>query len=95
MITKKQVKHIAKLARLGLSDKEIGKFQTDLSEILDYVEQLKEVDVSNVEPTSHPHLLENVFRQDTAAKEDVNRVNKLLEAAPQKEKRYVKVKAVL
>ncbi|MDP2664107.1 MAG: Asp-tRNA(Asn)/Glu-tRNA(Gln) amidotransferase subunit GatC, partial [bacterium] len=48
MISKEEVKHIAKLARLGLSDKEIGKFQKDLSSILDYVEKLKKVDVSGV-----------------------------------------------
>ena len=54
MITKEAVKHIAQLARLGLSEKEIGKYQKELSSILDYVEKLKRVDVSGVEATSHP-----------------------------------------
>jgi len=53
MISKEEVKHIAKLARLGLSDKEIGEFQKELSKILNYIEKLKEVDISNVKPTSH------------------------------------------
>ena len=53
MITKEEVKHIAKLARLGLTEEEITKFQRELSKILDYIEKLKEVDISKVEPTSH------------------------------------------
>jgi len=53
MISKEEVQHIAKLARLGLTEKEIKKFQKELSSILDYIEKLKEVDVSSIEPTSH------------------------------------------
>ncbi len=68
MISKEEVKHIAKLARLGLTEKEIEKFQKELSSILDYVEKLKEVDVSKVEPTSHPLKMENVMRKDEVSK---------------------------
>ncbi len=68
MISKEEVKHIAKLARLGLTGKEIEKFQKELSSILDYVEKLKEVDVSRVEPTSHPLKKENVMRKDEVSK---------------------------
>ena len=68
MISKEEVEHIAKLARLGLTEKEIGKFQKELSLILDYVEKLKEVDVSKVEPTSHPLKVENVMRKDEVSK---------------------------
>jgi aspartyl-tRNA(Asn)/glutamyl-tRNA(Gln) amidotransferase subunit C len=80
MISEDKVKHIAKLARLGLTEKEIEKFQKELSAILDYFEKLKEVDISGVEPTSHsvPRspsatgmaaeglaiLVENVMRED-------------------------------
>ena len=53
MIIRKEVEHIAKLARLGLSEREIEKMRGELSKILDYIEKLKEVDVSEVEPTSH------------------------------------------
>ena len=64
MITKKEVEHIAKLARLGLADKEIEKYRKELSSILDYIERLKEVDIKNVEPTSHPVRVDNVMRED-------------------------------
>ncbi len=64
MITPEQVKHIAKLARLGLQDKDIGKFSKQLSSIMEYVEKLNEVDVKNVEPTSQVTGLENVMRED-------------------------------
>ncbi len=50
MISKKEVQHIAKLARLGLTEKEIEKFQRELSSILNYIEKLKEVDISKAEP---------------------------------------------
>lgn len=62
---------------------------------MDYIVKLEEIDVSSVEATSHPHLLENVLRQDEPEPEDASRVNKLVELAPAKKTRYVKVKQVL
>ena len=64
MITKKEVQHIAKLARLGLTEKEIEKFQEELSSILGYIDKLKKIDVSKVNPTSHPLSVENITRKD-------------------------------
>jgi len=64
MITPEQVKHIAKLARLGLKDEDVGKFAEQLSSIMEYVKKLDEVDVSNVAPTSQVTGLENVMRED-------------------------------
>jgi len=58
------VRYTAQLARLNLSDAEIAKFQTQLSQVLDYVEKLKQVDVSGVEPTAHAFEVFNVFRAD-------------------------------
>lgn len=63
-LTKEQVQHVAKLARLGLRDDEISKFQTQLSGILDYVEMLNEVDTDGVEPTAQVTGLTNVTRKD-------------------------------
>ncbi len=68
MITKEEVKHIAKLARLGLTEKELKKHQKEFSKILDYIEKLKEVDASEVELTAYPRLVENVMRKDEASK---------------------------
>jgi aspartyl-tRNA(Asn)/glutamyl-tRNA(Gln) amidotransferase subunit C len=58
------VRYVARLARLDLSDEEIAKFQSQLGQVLSYVEQLKEVDVSGVEPTAHAQQVTNVFRSD-------------------------------
>ena len=63
-LTEEEVRHIAKLAGLTLTDAEVKKFQSQLNEILSYVGQLKEVKTENVEPTSQVTGLENVFRED-------------------------------
>ena len=93
MINKEEVKHIAKLARLGLTDKEIAKFQKELSAILGYVEKLKEVDISRVEPTSQAVLLENVMRIDKSQISNL-KSQKLLELMPETKDGYLKVKSV-
>jgi aspartyl-tRNA(Asn)/glutamyl-tRNA(Gln) amidotransferase subunit C len=64
MITPEQVKHIAKLARLGIKDEDVEKFSKQLSSIMEYVEKLNDVDVNNVAPTSQVTGLENVMRED-------------------------------
>jgi aspartyl-tRNA(Asn)/glutamyl-tRNA(Gln) amidotransferase subunit C len=63
-ITNEDVKHIARLSRLSLSDKEIDIFSGQLSSIIEYVEQLNSLDASNIEPTSHVIPLNNVMRDD-------------------------------
>ena len=60
------VRYTAQLARLNLSEAEIAKFQTQLGQVLDYVEKLRAVDVSGVEPTAHAFPVHNVFRADEA-----------------------------
>jgi aspartyl-tRNA(Asn)/glutamyl-tRNA(Gln) amidotransferase subunit C len=94
VILKKEVQHIAKLARLGLAEKEIGKFQKELSSILGYIEKLKEVDVSKAEPTSHSVLLENILRNDRAESEKVEVREKIIEQMPETKDGYLKVKSV-
>ena len=58
------VRYTARLARLNLSEEEIARFQAQLSQVLEYVEKLKQVDVSGVEPTAHAVPLVNVMRAD-------------------------------
>jgi aspartyl-tRNA(Asn)/glutamyl-tRNA(Gln) amidotransferase subunit C len=60
------VRYVANLARIDLSDAEIAQFQTQLGRVLEYVEQLSQVDVSHVEPTAHANDITNVFRADEA-----------------------------
>jgi len=58
------VPHVAKLANLRLNEKETIKFEKQLSEILNYVDKLKEVDTTNIETTSQVTGLENILRKD-------------------------------
>ena len=58
------VRYTAQLARLNLSEEEIATFQSQLSQVLDYVEKLSAVDVESVEPTAHTQPIFNVFRAD-------------------------------
>ena len=64
MIGREQVLHVAKLARLRLSDEEIERMSTELSGILDHIEKIEELDLDGVEPTTHVVTLENVLRPD-------------------------------
>ena len=59
-----QVRRIARLARINLSPDELEQFSNQLSDILDYVDQLDELNTDDVEPTSHPLKISNVFRDD-------------------------------
>ena len=95
MINKKDVQHIAQLARLGLTSAEVDKFRKELSSILDYVEKLKKIDVSKIEPTSHPRLVENVMRGDGVRSSKFEVRRKLVKMAPETKKGYIKVKSVL
>ena len=58
------VSYVANLARIALTDEETALFQGQLDQVLEYVEQLGELDVSNVEPTAHAMPLVNVLRAD-------------------------------
>lgn len=92
-LTKELITHIAELAHLKLTDEEIKKFQKELSQILDYVNQLNEVDTSNVEPLHHPLLLMNVFREDKV-KKSIER-EKALKNAPDSTDEFFKVPKVI
>ena len=93
MITKDEVKHIASLARIGVSEKEIEKFSADLSSILDWIEQLKEVDITGVEPTAHITGLKNKFREDEAR--EFENKKEIVKLFPESKNGYNKVKSVL
>jgi aspartyl-tRNA(Asn)/glutamyl-tRNA(Gln) amidotransferase subunit C len=64
VIGREQVLHVAKLARLRLSDGDIDRMSSELSGILDHIEKINELDLDDVEPTSHVVTLENVLRAD-------------------------------
>ena len=79
-LTSDEVKHIAKLARLKLSDEEVEKFGEQLSGILSNAKMLEEVDTSNVEPIAQITGLKNVTFADEAQPCDL--ADKLLEQSP-------------
>ena len=60
------VRDVARLARIELTDEEATTFQSQLGRVLEYVEQLKTLDVSNVEPTAHANPVFNVLREDVS-----------------------------
>jgi aspartyl-tRNA(Asn)/glutamyl-tRNA(Gln) amidotransferase subunit C len=64
MIDREQVLHVARLARLRLSDQEVERMAGELSGILEHVDRIAELDLDDVEPTSHVVELENVLRPD-------------------------------
>lgn len=91
-ITKETLEHLAELARIELDSKEEGKMLRDLSKILDYFEELKEVDTSAVEPMTGGTILKNAFRED-ADGEQMNR-GAGTDAFPEKENGFLKIPPV-
>jgi len=92
MITRKDVEKVAKLARLDISEKEKEQYTQQLERVLEFVEQLNEVDTKNIEPTAQVTGLENVYREDKVTQ---GQNAHLLDNAPATEGGYLKVKAVL
>ena len=64
MIDRDQVLHVARLARLALTDEELERMPGELSKILEHVEKMGELDLDGIEPTTHVVMLENVLRED-------------------------------
>jgi aspartyl-tRNA(Asn)/glutamyl-tRNA(Gln) amidotransferase subunit C len=65
MLSRDQVLHVARLARLELSDEEVGRMSAELSKVLDHIEKIAELgDLAGVEPTSHVISVENALRED-------------------------------
>lgn len=98
MLTDKEVKHIADLARIKIDEKEEKSLKKDLSSILEYINKLNEVDTTGVEPLYQTTGLVDSFRSDEPRGEfemNENLNEKLIGQAPHKEGRFIKVKPVL
>jgi aspartyl-tRNA(Asn)/glutamyl-tRNA(Gln) amidotransferase subunit C len=93
-ISRDDVLHLAQLSNLELNDTEIDRLQTDISNILGYVEQLSELDTDGVEPTYQVTGLESVWRDDTIIDYGISR-EELLALAPESTDNQVKVPKVL
>lgn len=98
MIDKKIIQHVAKLARIRLTEREEDRFKEELSLVLDYFSQLNKIDTDNIEPLYQATEIINSFRKDEYHKDfemDENLSAKLIGQAPQKEERFIKVRSVL
>ena len=92
-IDESQVRKVAKLARLQLTDAEVEEFTGQLSAIIGYVEKMNELDTGNVEPLAHCLPISNVFRQDRV--EGSLGAEKALANAPQRDGGFFKVPKIL
>jgi len=92
-LSREQVLHIARLARVGVEDDEVDRFAHQLSDILDYFERLSDVDTDEVPPTAHTLPLHNIWREDEPA--PCLRSEQVLANAPQREGDLFRVKAIL
>lgn len=92
-ISNEQVKHVANLARLAITEDEAEKFRKQLDAIITFAEQLNELDTENVEPTNHVLDMKNVLREDIPQpglpREEV------LKNAPEHQDGQIKVPSIL
>ena len=95
MLTKEEIQNVAGLARVGIKEEEIGKYQKELSDILEHFKQLEKLDTEKTQPIGHITGMENVFRSDI--QEDFGSIGKeaILKNAPEKKDGSIKVKSVL
>jgi len=92
-LSREEVLHIARLARLGLTDDEVDRLREQLSNILENFEVLQQVDTDNVPPTAQPNALQNVVSDDEIAPSLPQ--SQVLDNAPKKEGSFFRVRAVL
>ncbi len=92
-IDEAQVRRVALLGRLELSDEEVAQFSGQLSDIVTYIEKLNELDTDNVEPLAHCLPVHNVLREDVPKPSLTN--DQALANAPARENEYFKMPKVL
>jgi len=92
-ISKETVKYLANLARIELAEKDLEKFSFQLNDILHYISQLEEVDISKIDPTAHVLPIKNVKREDKP-RPSVD-IKEVLKNAPLKEGKFFKVPKVI
>ena len=93
-ISAEQVAHLANLARIALTDEEIGHLTTELAQIMHAVEKVSEVVTPDVPPTSHPIPMQNVYRDDVVGT-NVLTVDEALAGAPESDGSRFVVSAIL
>ena len=92
-ISRKEVLHIARLARLGLTDAEVDRLSRQLSDLLENFKTLQQVDTSGIPPTAQPNTLQNVLKADKA--KPSLKQSDVLANAPCRDGDFFRVRAVL
>ncbi len=92
-ISKEDVKYIASLSRLSLTEEETETFVSQLNKIIEYVEQLNSLDTKDIEPTSHVIPLNNIMRDDTIS-ESLN-IKDALKNAPDPTEKFYRVPKII
>lgn len=92
-VTRKDVEHIAELARLNFNEKELDDFTSQFNEILNYMDKLNELNTENVEPLSYPIEGYNVFREDKVEKSIPT--EEALKNAPDADEQFFRVPKVI
>ena len=92
-LTPDEIRHIARLARLGITEEDVERFSGQLSSILDYFEELQQLDTDDVPPTAYTLDLHNVLRSDETA--PCTDPDDVMANAPAQEDGYFRVRAVL
>jgi aspartyl-tRNA(Asn)/glutamyl-tRNA(Gln) amidotransferase subunit C len=92
-LTREEVLHVARLARVGVTDADVEKFQQQLSTIIETFDVLRQIDTTDVPPTTHTLPLENVMGDDEPT--DSLSPAEVLLNAPQQQEGYLRVRAVL
>lgn len=93
-MTEEEVKHIALLARIGLSEAEVSQYGKDLSTVLDWFAQLSEADTSQVRSTSHITGQSDVARKDVVRQADASVREGIVANFPEQKDGYLKVRSV-
>lgn len=94
-VHKKEVEHVAALARLTFSTAELELYTEQFNDILGYIDSLNEVNLENIEPTSHVQPLKNVLRDDHAVSSSAELREAVLREAPEREHGLFKVPPVI
>ena len=92
-LSREEVLHIARLARMGITDEEVDTLREQLSDILDNFEVLQQVDTDSVLPTAQSIVLNTITRDDTVSASSIP--DDILSNAPRREQDYFKIHAVL
>lgn len=92
-IDKKQVEHIAKLAKLRISDEDAVRLTKEMDKMINFADQLAELDTEGIEPTMHAIFVSNVFREDKIEPSFTRK--QVLSCAPEKDEQFIIVPNII